>query len=166
MQPGKLIVIDGSDGSGKATQTRALVEKLNALGYSTETIDFPRRENFYGRFIYQCLEDGICGDFTKVHPKIVSTLFASDRAQSKDQIMSWLESGKNVIADRYTSANQIHQGGKITDENERKEFLTWLDELEYGAHKLPRPDIVFYLDVPYEISLQLMTETIVKKINI
>lgn len=156
MATGKFIVIDGADGSGKHTQTQLIVEKLNISGHSTETIDFPRKQNFFGRFIYQCLEEGVCGDFTKVDPKIASVLYANDRNESKSQIVEWLKSGKNVVADRYVSANQIHQGGKIANEEDRKKFLQWLDEMEHGILGLPRPDKVFYLDVPYAISLQLM----------
>ena len=155
MNKGKLIVIDGADGCGKATQTRLLLDILNKTGRASETIDFPRKESFFGKLIYEGL-DGKYGDFKSLHPKLASTFWAADRYLASAQINAWLHEGRNVIADRYVSANQIHQGGKIKDETERKEFLLWLDEMEYGEYKIPRPSIVLYLDVPYEVSLALM----------
>lgn len=158
MKKGKLIVIDGADGSGKATQTSLLVEKLRNLGHQVETIDFPRREAFFGGFIYRCLEDGECGDFKSLDPKIASVLYAADRFVASKKISEWLNSGITVVADRYVSANQIHQGGKIQDETGRKNFLTWLDEMEHVEFGIPRPDLVCLLDVPYSVSLKLINE--------
>ncbi len=91
-------------------------------------------------------------------PRIASVLYAADRYESSDEIREWLESGYHVIADRYTSANQMHQGGKIADEKERREFLGWLDQLEHGALKLPRPDLILYLHLPLEVSLALIAK--------
>ncbi len=155
---GKLIVIDGADGSGKKTQTQLLVEALREKGYSVQQIDFPQRENFFGSFIYRCLEERECGDFSAVHPKIASVLYAADRAIVGPQINTWLDEGNIVIADRYVSANQIHQGGKITNPKEREQYLEWLDQMEYGEFKIPRPDRVFYLDVPHAVSVKLIED--------
>jgi dTMP kinase len=158
MKKGKLIVVDGTDGSGKATQVALLKERLIKEGYQVETIDFPRYEdNFFGKLIGECLA-GKHGDFISVHSKIVSVLYSADRWQSSDMIRDWLSQGKIVIADRYVSANQIHQGGKIHDDKEREEFLLWLDKLEYEVFKLPRPDHTVYLDVSLETTLRLLKE--------
>ncbi len=156
MKRGKLIVIDGTDGSGKATQAKLLVKRLKNDGEKVKTIDFPRYyQNFFGKLVGECLS-GMNGDFAKLDPKIASVLYAADRFESSKEIHSWLKSGFYVIADRYVSSNQIHQGGKIIEEKKRKEFLTWLDEMEYNVFKIPRPDVIIYLDVPLNISRELM----------
>jgi dTMP kinase len=155
---GKLIVIDGTDGSGKATQTNLLIKRLKRGGHSVKTVDFPEYySNFFGDFIGHCLSEQYY-NFVKTHPKIVSVLYAADRFESKDKIKKWLDEGNIVIANRYASANQIHQGGKIASTKKRKEFLKWLAEMEYGVFKIPKPDIVFYLDVPIPIVLKLIRE--------
>ena len=156
MAKGKLIVIDGSDGSGKATQTELLLKRLIKEGKKVKKIDFPRyKDNFFGGLLRQCL-DGDYGDFIAIPPKIASTLYAADRWESSGQIKKWLDAGYSVIADRYASANQMHQGGKISDEKGRREFLKWLDKMEFEIFKIPRPDIVLYLNVPVVIGQKLL----------
>lgn len=158
MNKGKLVVIDGTDGSGKATQTELLLQRLKGLGKEVEKIDFPRyQDNFFGKLIRECL-DGKHGDFLGVDPKIASVLYAVDRWESSKKIEQWLEEGKIVICDRYVSANQIHQGGKISDNEKRREFLGWLDEAEHSVFGIPRPDIIVYLHVPVEISRELIVK--------
>jgi len=155
---GKLIVIDGTDSSGKATQTELLVKALNNEGRKVKIIDFPDYySNFFGKFIGHCLSEQYY-NFVKVHPKIASVLYAADRFESKDKIKKWLKDGNIVIADRYASANQIHQGGKITNTKKRESFLKWLSEMEYEVFKIPKPDAVIYLDVPISIVLKLIKE--------
>ncbi len=155
---GKFIVIDGTDGSGKATQAKILASNLRKKGKKVKKIDFPRYyKNFFGKLIGECLI-GKHGDFIKLSPHIASVLYAADRFESSEKIIEWLKKGYFVIADRYTSANQIHQGGKIKSSKKRREFLKWLDEMEFKVFKIPRPDAIFYLNVPLEISLRLMEE--------
>jgi len=155
---GKLIVIDGTDGSGKATQTELLVKALKNEGRKVKIIDFPDYySNFFGKFIGHCLSEQYY-NFVKVHPKIVSVLYAADRFESKDKIKKWLKEGNIVIANRYTSANQIHQGGKIANLKKRENFIKWLAEMEYEVFKIPRPDAVFYLSVPIPVVLKLIAE--------
>lgn len=158
MQKGKLIVIDGIDGSGKATQVKLLKNRLIREGYRVKSIDFPRYEsNFFGSLIGEFLT-GKYGDFVKMNSRAVSVLYAADRFESSSQIKKWIEEGSVVIADRYATANQIHQGGKIRNIKERKEFLKWLDKMEFGVFKIPKPDLVVYLDVPFETSRQRLLE--------
>ena len=160
---GLFIVLDGTDGSGKATQTRLLVEHLLGSGISVETIDFPRyKDNLLGKLIRECL-DGLHGDFIAMDPKVASVLYAGDRHESRPLIQGWLDAGKVVIADRYVSSNQIHQGGKIRDEEARERFLAWLDELEFGAFKLPRPDMIVYLNVPVDVSMKMARDRAIAK---
>ncbi len=153
---GKLIVIDGTDGSGKATQVEFLRKRLTAEGKKIQLVDFPEYyKNFFGGFIGHCLKEQYY-NFVKVHPKIASVLYAADRWESKDKIEDWINKGYIVIANRYVSANQIHQGGKITNTKKRKDFLRWLDDMEYRVFGIPRPDIIFYLEVPVAITQKLM----------
>lgn len=154
---GKLIVIDGTDGSGKATQVRELVNRFTQEGSQVRTLDFPQYTEFFGSLIGECLA-GKHGDFAQLSPKIASALYAADRFDASSKIKQWLDSGHVVILDRYVSANQIHQGGKIKDEVERQEFLKWLDHMEHGIFNIPRPDLIIYLDVPIEVTQRLLKE--------
>ena len=155
---GKFIVLDGNDGSGKATQSALLVAHLEKEGILTEKVDFPAYDtNFFGALIGECLR-GEHGDFVHMDPKIASSLYALDRLESAPHILESLEKGMVVIADRFSSSNQIHQGGKIADENDRTKFLEWLDRMEHDVLGIPRPDAIIYLRVPVEISLKLLSE--------
>lgn len=156
MAKGKFIVIDGTDGSGKATQVHLLKKRLIHLGYKVKTIDFPQYyHNFFGKFIGECLS-GKYGDFIAVNPYLASVLYAADRQESSAKIRAWLKAGKIVIADRYASSNQIHQGGKILDLKQRKEFLAWLEKMEFKVFKIPKPNLIFYLSVPIAITQKLL----------
>jgi dTMP kinase len=153
---GKLIVIDGTDGSGKATQVALLASTLKKEGHTVKLVDFPEYyKNFFGGFIGHCLSEQYY-NFINIHPKIASVLYAADRWESSEQIKDWLEKGDVIIANRYVSANQIHQGGKIKDTKKRKDFLRWLDDMEYRVFGIPRPDIIFYLSLPITIVEGLM----------
>ncbi len=163
MQKGKLIVIDGIDGSGKATQVKILKQRLLKEGFKVKTIDFPRYENnFFGSLIGEYLS-GLHGDFIAMDSKIASILYAADRFESSKQIKKWLDEGCVVLADRYATANQIHQGGKIDDLKKRKEFLAWLYKMEYGVFGIPKPDLVIYLDVPFEVSKMWLMNKVAKR---
>lgn len=160
---GKLIVIDGIDGSGKATQTKLLAARLKKEGFKVKTIDFPRYyNNFFGKFIGGCLA-GEYGDFIGVNPHIGSVLYAADRSESSKEIRGWIDKGYVVITDRYVSANQIHQGGKISNLKERKEFMAWLETMEYKVFGIPKPDLVVYLDVPFEVSREWLKSKVSKR---
>jgi dTMP kinase len=133
---GKLIVIDGTDGSGKTTQVTYLAEHLKKDKYKVKIVDFPvYYKNFFGKFIGHCLSEQYY-NFLNVHQKIASVLFAADRWESSDEMRGWLKSGYIVIANRYVSANQIHQGGKIKSAKKRADFMKWLDEMEYKVFKI------------------------------
>lgn len=156
MSKGFLIVIDGTDGSGKATQTALLAKRLKREDKKVRVIDFPRYyDNFFGKFIGEC-QAGLHGDFANRDPYIASVLYAADRFESSKDITKWLEAGDIVITDRYVSANQIHQGGKIKDPKERRRFLKWLDTMEYEIFGIPHPSAILYLDVPPLIAEKLL----------
>ena len=158
MHSGRFIVLDGNDGSGKATQAKMLAERLTREGVASEKIDFPRyQDQFFGKLLAECLA-GAHGDFVNLDPKIASTLYALDRLEASPKIRQWLEEGKVVISDRFTSANMIHQAGKIEDAEDRILFLAWLKEMEHGVLGVPEPDAVIYIDVPVDVSLRLLQE--------
>ena len=158
MKRGKLIVIDGTDGSGKATQVNLLRSRLTKEGYTVKLLDFPEYyKNFFGKFIGHCLSEQYY-NWINVHPKIASISYAADRWESSSKVKDWLNKGYIVLSNRYASANQIHQGGKIANAKKRESFIKWLDEMEYEVFKIPRPNAVFYLHVPMKIILQLIKE--------
>ncbi len=155
---GKLIVIDGTDGSGKATQVDLLAKRLKKEGGIVKIVDFPEYyKNFFGAFIGHCLSEQYY-KFLHVHPKIASVLYAADRWESSEEIKNWLKKGYIVIANRYVSANQIHQGGKTKDTKRRNDFMKWLNKMEYEVFKIPRPNLTLYLDLPTKIVFQLLKD--------
>lgn len=148
-------MIDGSDGAGKTTQVRMLIDRLRTDGHIIQTTNFPQEKNCFGALIKESLA-GKHGDFIGIDPYIVSSLYAADRFESKGMIEAWLHSGMLVILDRYASANQMHQGGKIKDAKVRAKFLKWLDRMEYEIFGIPRPDLTLYLHVPVAVSQKLL----------
>lgn len=153
---GQFIVLDGSDGSGKQTQVELLVQHFQKRGKKASSLDFPRyKDNFHGRLLKAVLQ-GQFGDFVSLNPYTASFLYTGDRFESAAEIKERLAKGEIVIADRFTTANMIHQGGKFSDRRERQKYLEWICELEYNTLKLPKPDLIFFLKVPVEISLQLL----------
>ncbi len=157
MKKGKFIVVEGLDGSGKATQVNLLVEVLRGRGEEVEVIDFPQYEKKSSGLIEEYLS-GKYGSAKEVGPKIASIFYACDRYDASFKIKKWLEDGKLVIADRYVSSNAGHQGGKIKKESERREFLEWLYDLEYGLFGLPRPDKIIFLKTTPEFSIKAIKE--------
>lgn len=156
MKPGKLIVIDGGDGAGKRTQTKLLVDHLQNDGHEVAALEFPQYEqNTFGQLIGQCLA-GDRGDFLALDPRIASTLYAADRFESRATIEAWLEAGKVVVIDRYVSSNMLHQGGKLRDEQERTEFLAWLDHVEHMVFGMPRPDLIIYCALDPKKRMELL----------
>ena len=153
---GKLIVIDGTDGCGKATQAQKLIERLRAEGRQTETLDFPQYYNNHLGNIVGCFLRGDFCDPTETNPYLASIIYAADRFESSAKIKKWLTGGKIVVLDRYVSANQIHQGGKIRNNEQRETFLKWLDRVEHSVFGIPRPDIIIYLDVPAQAAQKLI----------
>ena len=155
---GKLIVIDGTDGSGKATQVELLSKRLKKEGKKVKVVDFPEYyKNFFGAFLGHCLSEQYY-NFLTVHPKIASVIYAADRWESSEEMREWLKKGYIIIANRYISANQIHQGGKTKDAKRRNDFLKWLEKMEYDVFKIPRPDLTLYLSLPIEIVVKLLKE--------
>lgn len=155
MSEGKLIVIDGTDGSGKATQTKLLVKNLKKQGYNVEMIHFPR----YGEkssFLVEQYLNGKYGSAKGVGPYVPSIFYACDRYAASFKIKEWLKQGKIIIADRYVASSMAHQGGKVKDKEERDKFLGWLENLEFNTFKIPKPDANIILYMPPEICQKLV----------
>jgi dTMP kinase len=151
-QKGRFIVIDGTDGSGKATQTNLLVEELKLGGYGVEMTDFPQ----YGTKSAGLIEEYLNGKYGQVGPEAASIFYAIDRFDASFKIRQWLSEGKIVISNRYVTANAGHQGGKIADDIDRLKFFKWLDNLEYNIFGIPKPDLNIILHVPAAVAQKLV----------
>ncbi|MCF7795921.1 thymidylate kinase [Patescibacteria group bacterium] len=152
---GKLIVICGTDGSGKGTQTKLLVEKLEKVNMKVKMVDFPR----YGKKSAGMVEEylnGKFGDANEVGPYRGSIFYAIDRYAASFEMKKWLDEGYVVISNRYTSANKGHQAGKIENLEERDKFLDWENNLEYDLFDIPKEDMNIFLYVDPEISQKLV----------
>ena len=143
---GKLIALEGIDGSGKRTQLDLLASALDARGLGAFRISFPRYESFFGKLVGRYL-NGEFGTLDAVDPHLSALLYAGDRLEAKGEIEAALSAGKVVLADRYVASNLAHQSARVQPEK-REEFLAWLKRLEYGLYALPAEDLVIYLRVP------------------
>jgi len=154
---GKLVVIDGTDGSGKGTQTELILKYLDKLKIKNKYIDFPRYyTSFHGRMVGRYLS-GEFGGLDSASPYLTSLFYAMDRLTARDEIVDWLEEGNTVVANRYTTSSMAFQTARI-EKPKREEFLKWLYEMEYKEHKLPKEDLVIFLYVPVEISQKLVDQ--------
>jgi len=151
---GKLIVLEGLDGSGKSTQVKLLIKHLKDEGYKVETIDFPRHGEKPAWLVDEYLR-GKYGTAREVGPYCASIFYACDRYDAGFKIRKWLKEGKIVVADRYLASNIGHQGGKLKNKKERKKYFDWLYNLEYGILKIPKPDYNFILKTSAAFSLKL-----------
>ena len=152
---GKFIVIDGGDGSGKALQTKLLVERLRKEGKMVEVADFPQYGKASAYFVEKYLR-GEYGTIQEVGAKRASLFFALDRFEQSFELRKWLEEGAMVISNSYVSANKGHQLGNFHDVQEMNAFLSWINELEYGIFNLPVPQLTLYLHMAPEIGQQLV----------
>ncbi len=152
---GKLIVIEGTDGSGKKTQTELLFNRVLKEGVKASTIDFPRYGTPSCYFVEKYLHGGY-GQAQDVGPYVGSLFYTLDRYDHSRQIKDMLAEGTTVLCDRFTSANMGHQAGKIDDPAKRDEYLAWLDNLEFEMCGIPRPDLTILLYVSPETNQKLM----------
>lgn len=159
MPKGFLIVLEGTDGSGKGTQVELLLQRLRAVGSNARSISFPQYNHVSSSLVTALLKDKLSeeiGSAVDVAPKVASIFFAADRVTHAKKIQEWLGAGLIVVADRYTDSNAGHQGGKIANPEERAKFLEWLYRFEYDDLKIPRPDLVLVLDVTSEVASKLI----------
>ena len=163
MSKGKLITIEAGDGSGKATQTKALYDRLLAEGYQVLKVEYPDYQSESSALVRMYLGGEFGQQAENVSAYGASAFFAVDRYAS--YLLKWrqaYESGWIILADRYTTSNMVHQAVKLKDSAEREEFLSWLWDFEFGRLQLPVPDRVIYLDMPPEISDRLINSRAAK----
>lgn len=159
---GKVIAIEGTDGSGKQTQSELLIERLKCEGYNVYSTSFPNYSSASSAPVKMYLNGEIGASPSDVDAKVASMFFAIDRYITyKKEFEKLYEQKENVfIFDRYTASNIIHQGSKLmtddcADENKLREFVLWLNDLEHETLKIPKADITIYLNVPLDFTRKL-----------
>lgn len=153
---GKLIVIEGTDGSGKSTQFRLLTERLTREEHSFQKLVFPQYQEPSSALIRMYLGGEFGTKPTDVNAYAASAFYAVDRYASYKKVWGqWYENGGLVVSDRYTTSNAVHQASK-EPEDKQLNFLKWLYAFEYDHLNLPRPDLTIYLDVPTDFTEMLL----------
>ena len=162
MEYGKLIVVEGTDCSGKETQTNLLIEKLRNNGIKVKKYSFPNYNSTTGKIIGGPYlgKDYICDGWfnegaSNVDPMVSSLYYAADRKYNIWVILEDLKNGFNVVLDRYVYSNMAHQGGKLKTKEEREKMFSWIEKLEFELLELPHADIKVFLHMPYEASIKL-----------
>lgn len=154
---GKIIVIEGTDSSGKQTQTEILFEKLKNKSLNVRKLSFPNYESPACEPVKMYLAGEFGKDPKVINPYPISTMYAIDRYASYKKDWEFFYNNNGIIVtDRYTTSNMIHQASKIDDEKAKSEYLNWLEDLEYNKMDIPKPDIVIFLNMPPESALKLM----------
>jgi len=162
---GKVIVIEGCDGSGKATQTKKLFDRLISEGYNVKKVEYPNYKSDSSALVKMYLNGDFGSNPSDINPYAASSFYAVDRyASFKIEWENFYNEGGIIIADRYTTANMIHQASKISNEVHREEFLEWLWDYEFVKFGLPIPECVIFLDVDPSYSKELI-ENRANKIN-
>ncbi len=153
---GRLVVLEGTDGSGKSTQFERLCRRVSDSGLSYQRLVFPQYQEESSALIRMYLGGEFGSRPGDVNAYAASAFYAVDRYASMKKVWgTWYQEGGLVLSDRYTTSNAVHQGSKCTPE-ELPEFLRWLDDFEYERLGLPRPDLVIYLDMPTGASVALL----------
>jgi len=153
---GRLIAIEGIDGSGKRTQLDLLGNQLIAGGNRVYSTGFPQYDSWFGKMVGQFLNGGL-GALETVDPHFTALLYAGDRFEAKSQIEAALNEGKIVLIDRYIGSNLAHQTARVAPER-RAEFRKWIEHLEYDIYDLPREDLILYLRVPPSEAQKLVAQ--------
>lgn len=158
---GKIIVIEGTDCSGKETQSKLLKSYLEQNGIKVATFSYPQYNTPTGKIIGGPLlgKPSICpswfNNYVEVDSKVASLYFAADRRASLPVLKELINNNEIVIIDRYIYSNMGHQGSKIEDKEERLKMYKFLETLEFDLLELPRPDLVIFLYLPYSYGEEL-----------
>lgn len=154
---GKIIVIEGTDSSGKETQTKLLYEKIKKIYSKTIKISFPNYDSPACEPVKMYLAGEFGNDASKINPYPVSTMYAIDRyASFKKDWEKFYDEDYIIITDRYTTSNMIHQASKLENKEEKEKYLHWLEDLEYQKIEIPKPNLVIFLKMPTEYAKMLM----------
>lgn len=154
---GKLVVIEGLDGSGKQTQSEKLFNRLKEEGFNIIKLSYPRYDSPSSALVKMYLSGEFGKNANDVNAYIASTFYAVDRyASYKKEYEEFYKNGGIVLLDRYVTANMVHQSSKIDNLEEKEKFLNWLCDFEYGLFGIPKPDKVFFLNIPPVVSKKLM----------
>ncbi|MDE2000985.1 MAG: thymidylate kinase [Patescibacteria group bacterium] len=162
MKKGKLIIIEGTDGTGKGTQFAKLIERIKRSGKKVATFDFPQYGKPSAFFVEQYL-NGKYGTAKQVGPYKASLFYAMDRFDIAPKVAEALREGKMVVSNRYVESNMGHQGAKIADRAKRMRFFRWVKDTEYGLLDIPKPDLCIILHIPAEIAQQLVDKKASRK---
>lgn len=154
---GFFIVLEGTDGSGKATQFRYLLRNLKKAKIRYKKVDFPQYGKSSAYFVKKYLL-GKYGKLKEVGPYKASLFYALDRFDISQKIRNWLNKGFFVVANRYVLSNLAYQGAKIKNNKSRKNFFEWLINLEYNLLKIPKPDLNILLYIPAEVAYKLIVK--------
>jgi dTMP kinase len=158
---GKIIVIEGTDCSGKATQSDLLVKRLKKEHKKCISFSFPCYDTPTGKIVGGCylgkpeISKTLFDDPVNVDPKVACLYYAADRKYNIGKVLDYIDKGYYVILDRYVTSNLAHQGCKIDDKDERFYMYQWIDKLEYWLLELPKPDVTIFLHVPYDFAKEL-----------
>jgi dTMP kinase len=152
---GKLIVLEGTDGSGKTTQFKLLIRRLKKEGIAYAILDFPQYDSNSSYFVKRYLR-GDYGGWTQVGPYKASIFYALDRFDARAKIDQWLREGRVVVADRYMASNMGHQGAKISSPMERVKFFRWLAKFEFDLLGIARPDATIVLHVSASLAKKMI----------
>ena len=155
---GKIIVIEGIEGSGKETQSKLLVESLNKMGIKAIEFSFPMYDTPTGRIFKNCLlsnNNYFPEGYESLDPELVCLYTAADRKYNIKTIKKYLDLDYIVVINRYTSSNMANQGSKYEEAEDRFYMYQWIDKLEYWLLKLPKPDYTILLNMPYKYNNQL-----------
>lgn len=152
------IVLEGLDGAGKSTQIKRLTRLFEERGQECAYLHFPRFDApVYGELIARFLR-GEFGSASEVDPYLVALIYAGDRADAGAMIRRWLDEGKVVLLDRYLYSNVGYQCAKLPEGEERDRLMQWILDLEYGYHRIPKPDLSLFLDVPFSFTARKLSE--------
>lgn len=164
---GKLIILEGGDGSGKATQTEKLHRRLLSENYEVKKVEFPNYTSESSALVKMYLNGEFGSNPDSISPYIASTFYAVDRyASFKRDWEEFYNNGGIILADRYTTSNMVHQTVKISREEEKTIFLDWLYDFEFNIFGLPVPECIILLDMPPDLSLSFIAQRAGKSLDV
>jgi len=152
---GKMIVVEGADGAGKGTQVKLLYDRLVVKGAKVEIFDFPRYHKSTGKLVGEVLA-GKHGDFLQTSPYLAAIPYMLDRAAARDELNAALAESDVVLCNRYIPSNLAYGSAKLPEPHERIAYTRFVEDIEYGELRMPKPDMVVYLAVSVDVARALI----------